>query len=173
MKNSGTREHAAGSTEHWLENGREQGTLALKAPGTGNIGPKSAGNREHSMKSNVGITHPSKKEKYTRYYAKVQNYHLRPFKNFFTFDLCSVLSLLLIPITWCNASSLFLFRTWLSYLFCQVYMNFFFTKREVWFLSHTGAYIHAAVSKPQWISASYYRKYKRCMETFAGGSSSV
>ena len=111
MKNSGTREHAAGSTEHWLENGREQGTLALKAPGTGNIGPKSAGNREHSMNSNVGITHPSKKVKYTRYYAKVQNYHLKPFKNFFTFDLCSVLSLLLIPITWCNASSLFLFRT--------------------------------------------------------------
>ena len=70
MKNSGTREHAAGSTEHWLENGREQGALALKAPGTGNIGPKSAGNREHCMKNNGGITHPSMKEKYMRYYAK-------------------------------------------------------------------------------------------------------
>ena len=62
--------HAAGNTEHWLQNGREQGTLALKAPGTGNIGPKSAGNREHCMKNNGGITHPSMKEKYMRYYAK-------------------------------------------------------------------------------------------------------
>ena len=47
IKNSGTREHAAGTTEHWLENGREHGTMALKAPGTGNIDPKTARNREH------------------------------------------------------------------------------------------------------------------------------
>ena len=47
IKNSGTREHAAGTTEHWLENGREHGTMALKAPGTGNIDLKTAGTREH------------------------------------------------------------------------------------------------------------------------------
>ena len=70
MKNLGTREHAAGTTEQWFENRREQGTLALKAPGTGNIDLKSAGNREHSMKSNAGITNPSMKEKDLRYYAK-------------------------------------------------------------------------------------------------------
>ena len=45
MKNLGTR-------EHWLKNGREQGTLALKAPGTGNIGLKTAGSREHSIELN-------------------------------------------------------------------------------------------------------------------------
>ena len=83
MKNLGTR-------EHWLKNGREQGTLALKAPGTGNIGLKTAGSREHSMKSSVGITNPSMEERYMRYYVKfgclqVQNSHLRPFKSFFTF----------------------------------------------------------------------------------------
>ena len=47
IKNSGTREHAARTTEHWLENGREHGTMALKAPGTGNIDLKTAGTREH------------------------------------------------------------------------------------------------------------------------------
>ena len=70
MNNSGSREHAAGSTERWPENGREQGTLALKAPGTGNTGLNTAGNREHSMKINVGITHLSMREKYVRYFAK-------------------------------------------------------------------------------------------------------
>ena len=63
MKNLGTR-------EHWLKNGREQGTLALKAPGTGNIGLKTAGSREHSMKSSVGITYPSMEERYMRYSVK-------------------------------------------------------------------------------------------------------
>ena len=39
-------------------------------PGARSIGPKSGGNKEHSMKSNVGIIRPSMKEKYMRYYAK-------------------------------------------------------------------------------------------------------
>ena len=39
----GTREHVAGSTKHWLQNSRKQGTLALKPPETGNIGLKTAG----------------------------------------------------------------------------------------------------------------------------------
>ena len=109
MKNLGTR-------EHWLKNGREQGTLALKAPGTGNTGLKTAGNREHSMKSSVGITNPSMEERYMRYYVKfgclqVQNSHLRPFKSFFTLDSCSVSYLLLVPIECIDVTSLLSFKT--------------------------------------------------------------
>ena len=103
IKNLGTR-------EHWLKNGREQGTLALKAPGTGNIGLKTAGSREHSMKSCVGTTNPSMEERYMRYYVKfgclqVQNSHLRAFKSLFTldtfmFDLSCLNELFSFPYYW-------------------------------------------------------------------------
>ena len=41
------RKYSAGNREHCPQNSREQGTLAKKQPGTGNIGLKTAGNREH------------------------------------------------------------------------------------------------------------------------------
>ena len=41
------RKYSAGNRENWPKNSREQGTLAKKQPGTGNIGLKTAGNREH------------------------------------------------------------------------------------------------------------------------------
>ena len=109
MKNLGTR-------EHWLKNSREQGTVALKAPGTGNIGLKTAGSREHSMKSCVGTTNPSMEERYMRYYVKfgclqVQNSHLRPFKSFFTLDSCLVSHLILVPIKCNDVTNLLLFKT--------------------------------------------------------------
>ena len=40
------RKYTAGNREHWPKNSREQGTLAQKQPGTGNIGLKTAGSRE-------------------------------------------------------------------------------------------------------------------------------
>ena len=39
-----------GNREHWPKNSREQGALDQKQPGTGNNGPKTAGNREHNSK---------------------------------------------------------------------------------------------------------------------------
>ena len=47
VKSEFISEYSAGNREHCPQNSREQGTLVKKQPGTGNIGLKTAGNREH------------------------------------------------------------------------------------------------------------------------------
>ena len=53
------RWNSAGKREHLLKNSREQGTFAEKPPGTGNIGLKTAGNREHRTPHSEPHSHSS------------------------------------------------------------------------------------------------------------------